>query len=270
MKKKFIAILLIACLVLTFAFSAAFAAAKKKDTESKHSKQLRSGFQHVMEKWIRSSSKKYEEGDRVSYVEISAAYFSTEYIEAHIQDQAQKNLWTQQEIDNYKFQYLQTLQLDKMIPFLIHIDNSGPAMHMSPFDSVVKLRIGNNVYKAVDYDKRFNFRLLGEMEGLIFFPRYDEKTGKNLLEKQNMVQLEINSFASPILRSNISLIWSIGKDDISKLYQGAAAARLENDRLIERLGKLRKDKEELDAKSRTIQQEMDTIQKRLDELQKQL
>ena len=270
MKKKVLAILLVACLILALAFSVAFAATKKKDGESKQSKQLRSGFQNTMSKWIRTSDKKYEEGEKASYVEVEAAYFSTEYIEAHIQDQAQKNLWTQQEIDNYKFQYLQTLQLDKMIPFLVHIDNSGPSMHMAPFDNIVKLRIGSKTYKPVDYDKRFNFRLLGEIEGLVFFPRYDEKTGKNLLDKQNMVQLEFNSFMSPILRSNITLIWSIGKDDISKLYQGAAAARLENDRLLERLAKLKKDKDALEAKARTIQQEMDTIQKRLDEVQKQM
>jgi len=271
--KKLIATLLAALLALSCASAVTFAAPakEKKVKESAQTKQIRSGFRHTMQKWIRSSDKKYEEGSKTSYVEFSAVYFSNEYIEAHVQDQAQLNLWTQQEMENYKYQYLNTLQLDKMIPILVHIDNSGPAMHMSPFDSVVKLRIGSKVYKPIDYDKRFNFRLMGEIEGLVFFPRFDEKTGKPLLGgKNNMVTLEINSFASPILRSNIQLNWTIGNDDVSKLYAGKTAARLESDRLLERLNKLKKDKAELESKANGLQQEMDTIQRRLDDLQKQM
>jgi len=274
--KKLIAALLAALIALGCASAVTFAAQapkEKKPKQSAQTKQVRSKFRNVMEKWIRTSSKKYEEGNPLTYVEFSAAYFSTEYIEAHVQDQAQLNLWTQQEMENYKYQYLNTLQLDKMIPILLHIDNSGPAMHMNPFDSVVKLRIGNKVYKPVDYDKRFNFRLMGEIEGLIFFPRFDEKTGKPLIGeegKNKMVTLEINSFASPLLKNNIQLIWSVGNDDISKLYAGKTAARLENDRLLERLNKLKKDKAEVEAKASTIDQEINTIQKRLDEIQKQM
>jgi len=272
--KKIIATLLAALLALSCASAVTFAAQapkEKKPKESAHTKQVRSQFHNIMQKWVRTSSKKYEEGNPLTYVEFSAAYFSPEYITAHVEDQAQKNLWTQQEMENYKYQYLNTLQLDKMIPILLHIDNSGPAMHLNPFDTVVKMRIGSKVYKPIDYDKRFNFRLMGEIEGLVFFPRFDEKTGKPLLGgKNNMVTLEINSFASPLLKSNIQLIWSVGNEDISKLYAGKTAARLENDRLLERLNKLKKDKAEIEAKANSIDQEMNTIQKRLDELQKQM
>ncbi|MDO4952277.1 MAG: hypothetical protein Q4E34_00440 [Synergistaceae bacterium] len=270
--KKTAAILLAAVFASVCVLSAGFAAEKTpKVKESKQTKQLRSNFQSVMHRWIRSSDKKYEEGSQTSYVEVQAVYFSPDYIEAHVQDQAQKNLWTQQEMEDYKYKYLQTLQLDKMIPFLVYIDNSASSMHMAPFDNIVKMRIGGKTYKAVDYDKRFNFRLMGEIEGLVFFPRYDEKTGKPLLsENGGTVQLEFNSFMSPILRNNITLIWSVGKEDINRLYAGKTAARLESDRLVERLGRLKKDKEALDAKAGTIQQEINTIQKRLDDLQKNM
>lgn len=270
--KKITAVLLAAVFTALCVISAGCAAEKApKVKESKQSKQLRSSFQNTMRHWIRTSDKKYDDESKMSYVEVQAVYFSPDYIEAHVQDQAQKNLWTQQEMEDYKYKYLQTLQLDKMIPFMIYIDNSAEAMHMSPFDSIIKMRIGGKTYKPVDYDKRFNFRLMGEIEGLVFFPRYDEKTGKPLLgENGGTVQLEFNSFMSPILRNNINLIWSIGKEDINKLYAGKTAARLESDRLIERLGRLKKDKDALDAKAETIQQEINTIQKRLDDLQKKM
>ncbi len=270
--KKLAATVLIAFVATTFAASVCCAAAEKapKVKESKQTKQLRSQFQKIMHSWIRSENRRDSDNSQTSYVEVEAAFFSPEYIEAHVQDQAQKNLWTEQELEDYKYKYLQTLQLNKMIPFLIHIDNAAEAMHMAPFDNIVKMRVGSKTYKPVDYDKRFNFRLMGEIEGLVFFPRYDEKTGKPLIpEKGGTVQLEFNSFMSPILKSNINLMWSLGNQDINRLYEGKTAARLESDRMLERLEKVRKEKEAIDAKAGTMQQEIDTIQKRLDELQKQ-
>ncbi len=270
--KKSAAILLAAVFTALCVISAGCAAEKApKVKESKQTKQIRGQFQKIMHSWIRSEKRRDADNSQTSYVEVEAAFFSPEYIEAHVQDQAQKNLWTEQELEDYKYKYLQTLQLDKMIPFLIHIDNSAEAMHMSPFDNIIKMRVGSKTYKPVDYDKRFNFRLMGEIEGLVFFPRYDEKTGKPLIpEKGGTVQLEFNSFMSPILKSNINLMWSLGNQNINRLYQGKTAARLESDRMLERLEKLRKEKEAIDAKAGTMQQEIDTIQKRLDDLQKKM
>ncbi len=271
LKKAAVAIL-IAFISAAIAGSAGYAAAEKKPKikESKQTKQLRSQFQKIMHSWVRSENRRDSDNSQTSYVEVEAAFFSPEYIEAHVQDQAQQNLWTEQELEDYKYKYLQTLQLDKTIPFLIRIDNAAESMHMSPFDNIVKMRIGSKTYKAINYDKRFNFRLLGEIEGLVFFPRYDEKTGKPLIpEKGGTVQLEFNSFMSPILKSNINLMWSLGNQDINRLYQGKTAARLESDRMLERLERVKKEKEAIDAKNRSMQQEIDTIQKRLDELQKQ-
>ena len=41
--------------------------------------------------------------DQVSNLEIRATYYSTEYVEALVQSEAQKNLWTQQAADEYKY-----------------------------------------------------------------------------------------------------------------------------------------------------------------------
>ena len=142
-------------------------------------------------------------------------------------------------------------------------------MHLGPFDVMVKLRIGNKVYKPVDYDKRFNFKFQGEKEGLVYFPRFDEKTGKDLLKGAKTVRLEFSSAISSVLDSKTPyFLWDVNKDDPSKLYQGKAAERFESDRLIKRLEKLRKDKTTLESQLKAVDDEIGTIQTRLDELAK--
>ena len=61
-------------------------------------------------------------------------------------------------------------------------------------------------------------------------------------------------------------IWDVSRDAPQKLYQGTTASRLETDRLIKRLEKLRDDKADEEAKIRAIDDEITTIQQRLDEL----
>ena len=142
-------------------------------------------------------------------------------------------------------------------------------MHLGPFDAMIRLRIGNKEYKPIDYDKRFNFRFQGDKEGLVYFRRYDEKTGKDLLKNIKSVRLDFNGAISPILDGRkINFLWDIANDDPSKLYQGKAADRFETDRLLKRLDKLRKDKAGLEAQMKTVNDEIGTIQSRLDELSK--
>ena len=143
-------------------------------------------------------------------------------------------------------------------------------MFLGPFDIMVKLRIAGKTYKPTDYDRRFNFKFQGKKEGLIFFPRFDEKTGKDLLKGVKNVSLEFVSAISPILEGKtISFIWDIDRDDPQALYRGKAADKLETERLLKRLEKLRKDKAEEEAKLASINGEISTIQARLDELAKQ-
>ena len=179
-------------------------------------------------------------------------------------------MWTQQEADDYKYNFLGALRLDEMIPIQIEFINNAETMYLGPFDIMVKLRVGNKLYKPVDYDKRFNFKFQGKKEGLVYFRRFDEKTGKDLLKGAKNVTLELSPTISPNLTRGMTtkLLWDIANDDPSKLYSGKAADRFETDRLLKRLDKLRKDKAGLEAQMKTVNDEIGTIQSRLDELSK--
>ena len=224
-------------------------------------------FDQVLQRWTKSRKIVDEDG---ANLEVRATYYSAEFIEALVQKEAKDNLWTQQEADDYKYKFLSSLKLDELIPIQIEFINNGPTMFLGPFDIMVKLRIAGKTYKPVDYDRRFNFKFQGKKEGLVFFPRFDEKTGKDLLKGAKNVSLEFVSAISPILEGRtISFIWDIARDDPKALYKGTAANKLETERLIKRLEKLRKDKAEEEAKLASINNEISTIQARLDELAKQ-
>ena len=225
-------------------------------------------FDNVLQRWTKST--KVEDTEFGGKLEVKATYYSAEYIEAMVQKEAKANLWTEDEMENFKYRFLSTLKLDEMIPIHIEFINNGPTMHMGPFDIMVKLRIKNKLYKAVDYDKRFNFSFQGEKDGLIFFPRYDEKTGKDLLEGVKNVRLEFSTAISPLLEGrDITFMWDVARDDPSKLYKGATANKMETDRLLKRLESIRKDKAEEEARLKAITDEEETIRKRLDELASQ-
>ena len=212
-------------------------------------------------------SVKYQEG--MSTLTVAITYYSAELVEAEIQAEAEKNLWTQDELERYKYRYLQMLNLSETIPIKVEFVNNGPTMHPGPFDKMIKMQIGRKTYEPVDYDKRMNFALQGEREGLVFFPRYDEKTGKNVLDGQSRVTITLSPGISPVIATrsrNARFFWDIKNDDPSKLYAGQTAARLETDRLLKRLENLRKDRSEEEAKLKAIDDEINTIQTRLDEL----
>ena len=225
-------------------------------------------FDQILARWTKN--KKYTDEDGISTLEINATYYSAEFVEAYIQKEAQKNLWTQQEADDYKYNLLGALRLNEMIPVQIEFINNAETMYLGPFDIMVKLRIGNKLYKAVDYDKRFNFKFQGKKEGLVYFPRFDEKTGKDLLKGVKNVTLELTPTISPNLTRGMTtkFLWDVANDDPQKLYQGKAAERFETDRLLKRLEKLRKDKAALESQLKAVNDEVTTIQKRLDEIAK--
>lgn len=252
MLKKIFALLLAASVAAFCAAAPAFADA----------------YEDVLARWTKS---RYDEDKEFGgNLEVRATYYSAEFIEATVQKEAKENLWTQQETDNFKYRFLATLHLDEMIPIQLEFINNGPTMHMGPFDAMAKLRIGNKVYKAVDYDKRFNFSFQGKKEGLVFFPRYDEKTGRDLLKDAKSVRLELTAAISPLLEgSDVSFMWDVARDNPGKLYEGTTAARIETDRLLKRLENLNKDKDDEEAKLNAIQSEIETIQARLDELAEQ-
>ena len=220
---------------------------------------------NILLRWRKTA--KYQEG--TSNLTVAVTYYSAELVEAEIQAEAEKNLWTQDELERYKYRYLQMLNLAEMIPIKVEFVNNGPTMHPGPFDKMIKMQIGRKTYEPIDYDKRLNFAFQGEKEGLVFFPRYDEKTGKSVLDGQKRVTIELSPGISTLIAlrsSNARFFWDIKNDDPSKLYAGRTAARLETDRLLKRLENLRKDRAEEEAKLKAIDDEINTIQTRLDEL----
>lgn len=252
MKKKSIATLLLLAMIVLFTGAA------NADP-----------FDQVLNRWTKTI--KYIDEDKISFLEIKATYYSAEFIEAYVQKEAKDNMWTQQEMEDYKYNFLAALQMTEMIPIMIEFTNNAETMHLGPFDIMVKLGIGNKFYKPVDYDKRFNFKFQGKKEGLVFFPRFDEKTGKDLLKGQKNVTLELKHTINPSVTNgkDTKFIWTVENDDPSKLYQGKSADRFETDRLLKRLEKLRKDKAEHEKQLQGINEEISTVQKRLDELAKQ-
>ena len=133
---------------------------------------------NILLRWRKTS--KYE--DATGNLTIAVTYYSAELVEAELQSEAEKNLWTQDELERYKYRYLKTLNLAEMIPIKVEFVNNGPTMYPGPFDKMIKMQIGNKTYEPADYDKRFNFSFQGEKDGLVFFNRFDPKTGKNLLD----------------------------------------------------------------------------------------
>jgi hypothetical protein len=220
----------------------------------------------VMRQWTRSE--RYADVDQT--VELRVTYYSAEYVEALVQSEAEKNMWTNDELERYKYNLLTTLGLDDKIAFHIDLNVLGSPLYLSPMDRFFKLRIGGKIYDAVDYDKRFNFKLSGRRDGMLWFPRFDEKTGRDLLEKVRDIRMSIMSHFSMATagKADLMFIWDITKDDPSVLYRGKASDRLEFDRLLKRMEKLANDRNQLSAQLQKVNEELESINKRIDELQK--
>ena len=190
---------------------------------------------------------------------VKVTYYSNEYVEALVQSEAEKNLWTNSEMENYKYTLLKNLNLAESIPFHLSMYVRGTPMYPAPFDKHIKMRVGKNVYEPIDFDRRFNFKILGGRDGIIYFPRYDPKTGKEILDGARDVRITLDSAISHALtsRGDVTWVWDLTRDR-GKISGGTAANRLEVDRLIKRSDKL---KEERDA----LQRQIDAINKEFDD-----
>ena len=225
-----------------------------------------SSYDSVLNRW----SKTKDFADRGDSLSITATYYSAEFIEATVQKEADKNLWTADELDRYKYQFLKTLNLEDSIPVRLSFDNRGPALHMAPFGKQVWLWIGGKRYEPKDYDPRLNFRVQDKIEGMVYFPRFDEKTGRDLLKGAKTVKLELSGSISMTMKAKTAeFVWDVANDNPEALFAGKAGARLEMDRLIKRLEKLNGEKKDLEGKLEQVKAEIEKIQARMAELQKQ-
>ena len=220
----------------------------------------------VLDQWSRELSASDRDGDQS--VKIKATYYSNEYVEALVASEAEKNLWTADEMENYKYTLLKNLNLGECIPFHIAINVRGIPMYAGPFDKHITMMIGKNKYQPIDYDKRFNFKIQGDRDGMVFFPRYDPKTGKALLDGARDIRLVFDSAISIAMspRGDVIWVWDLNKDR-AKIGGGKAANRLEVDRLLKRNEKLNADREALRKQLEALDKEAGEISDRIDELQ---
>ena len=203
-------------------------------------------------------------------LKLKITYYSNEYVEALIASEAEKNLWTNDEMENYKYTLLKNLNLAESIPFHVDMYVRGIPMYAGPFDKHITMMVGKKKYQPIDYEKRFNFKILGQRDGMVFFPRYDPKTGKEILEGARDVRIIFDSSITHALssRGDVTYVWDLAKDR-GKISGGKAANRLEADRLIKRADKLKAEREALQKQIDALNKEYKDVNSRIDELQAQ-
>lgn len=204
-------------------------------------------------------------------LDIEATYYAAEYVERATMEQAEKNLWTDDEKEDYRYNLLQQLKLEDTIPIFLKFNNLGPALRMAPFEEQITLTIGKNRLKPVDFDRRFNFKISGEREGFVYFPRFNEKGDPYLTPKVKTIRMEFNSGISPLtLGKSVYFLWDVKDDNPDKILRGKSGARIEMDRLTKRIGNLTSEGRTLQTRLDEIQTELQKINDRMMELQKEM
>ncbi|MDR1482493.1 MAG: hypothetical protein LBI74_07705 [Synergistaceae bacterium] len=221
------------------------------------------GYERALARWSKSSENVDDMGGRFI---VKATLYTAEYVDALVESEAEKNLWTASELEDYKYNLLKDLDLDERIALHLELNELGPTAHMAPFNEMLYMWIGNKKYSPEKYDERFNMPLQGKRDGMVFFPRRDEKTGESLLKKDVSLRFIMSSAASPVLgHKEVRMMWDVKAEGDS--FSGTAADRLEIDRLLRRIEKLAGERAELEKQLEAKKGEMDTINERIEELQ---
>ena len=245
---------LIFLLLIIFTASSSYAAKKVEKVDP------------ALKAWYHETEAQNREGDQSLKLRIT--YYSNEYIDNLITTEAEKNLWTADETENFKYTFLKNLNLSEAIPFHVDLYVTGTPMYAGPFDKHITMMVGGKKYQPIDYDKRFNFKILGARDGMVFFPRYDPKTGKEILAGAKDVRIIFDSSISHALdgKKDILYVWDLSKDR-PKIGGGKAANRLEVDRLIKRTDKLEEERKALQRQLDALNKEYEEVNTRIDELQ---
>lgn len=219
---------------------------------------------------LKAWSHENEYNNNEQSLKLKITYYSNEYVEALVNSEAERNLWTNDEMENYKYTLLKNINLGESIPFHVDMYVRGMPMYASPFDKHITMMVGSKKYQPIDYEKRFNFKIIGQRDGMVFFPRYDPKTGKEILEGAKDVRIIFDSAVSHALdsRGDVIYVWDLAKDR-GKITGGKAVNRLETDRLIKRADKIKAEREALQKQIDALNKEYDSVNSRIDELQAQ-
>ena len=247
-------------IILTLFTVSAYGAAKKKKPKKEPEPAALRNWAHEIEVTDRDDSQS---------MKLKITYYSNEYVENLIAAEAEKNMWTNDEVENYKYTLLKNLNLAECIPFHVDMYIRGMPIYPGPFDKHITMIVGGKKYTPIDYDKRFNFKLLGGRDGMVFFPRYDPKTGKAILDGAKDVRILFDSsicFALSSTRGDLLWVWDLNRDRGS-ITGGRAANRLEIDRLLKRTEKLNEEKRKLQEQIAALDKESSEVNSRIDELQ---
>ncbi|MDR3321072.1 MAG: hypothetical protein LBS93_01380 [Synergistaceae bacterium] len=245
------------CLSVLFALFATLAPARSGEAANK--------FETAMAKWVRQEEYKNDLGARFI---VRATLYTADFIDNLMQNEAEKNLWTASELEDYKYNFLKGLNIEDNVAIHLEFNQLGPTAHMAPFNEKVQLWIGNKKYGPTEYDQRFNFPLQGKRDGIVYFARYDEKTGESLFNKNTTLRLIMLSATSPILGTKeVRINWDVTADTMGALSGSTAADRMEVDRLLRRMERLAAEKAELESQLESKNQEIDDINSRIEELQ---
>lgn len=225
-----------------------------------------SQYQKALGRWEKTIT------DPSSRVTVKVTYYSMELIRAIVAYEAEKNLWTKEEEESFKYKLLENLKFADCLPFKIEIINNGPAMHMGPFDTKVKLMIDGQTYSPVDYDRIFNFKLVGSRDGMVFFPRRDPKTERELINQntKNMT-LIVSKEISPITDEkgfDFVFRWNEPYEKVSLEEYTSSEAKIELERLYRRVELLEEKKKDLLKQIQDIEKELEGIRARIAELEK--
>jgi hypothetical protein len=222
-------------------------------------------YDAALSRWSKTESRKDNLGGSFT---LKATLYTAEYIEALMQSEAEKNLWTSSELEDYKYNFLKGVNMDENIAIHLEMEELGPTAHMAPFNEMLSLWIGKTKYEPTDYDPRFNMPLQGKRDGMVYFPRYNEKTGAPLLNRNITLRLVVKGAISPVLNnSEMRFIWDVQAEEAAGSVSGTAADRLEVDRLIRRMEKLSAEKSELESQLEAKNKELEEVSARIEELQ---
>ncbi len=205
-------------------------------------------------------------------LDIEATYYAAEYVERATQEQAEKNMWTEDETEDYRYNLLQQLRLEDTIPIFLKFNNRGPALHMAPFEQQITLTIGKNRLRPTDFDRRFNFKISDTREGFVYFPRFDDKGNPYLTDKVKTIRLDISNSITPVAqgRSSIYFLWDVKDDNPDKILRGKSGAKIEMERLTKRIALLNDEGRKLQTRMDEIGEEVKKINERMMELQRQM
>jgi hypothetical protein len=220
-------------------------------------------YERALARWSKSEESTDDMGGRFI---VKATLYTAEYVNALVESEAEKNLWTASELEDYKYNLLKDLELDERIALHLELNELGPTAHMAPFNEMLYMWIGSKKYSPEKYDERFNMPLQGKRDGMVYFPRRDEKTGESLLKRDVSLRFVMSSAASPVLgHKELRMTWDVKAEGDS--FSGTAADRLEIDRLLRRVEKLAGERADLEKQLNAKKGEMDTINARIEELQ---